>query len=176
MNDKDLYWLAGWLEGEGSFLKGPPSSPTTLGISAVSTDFDTITKVANLLETKIYQVKKEKDHYKDVWVCRLNALPARRLMIKLKPLMSIRRQLQIENALSSPLPKVHGISQMDKLEMYNLYLNGITQSAIATQFNCSRESVNKSIKDIRDGDCNVMGASVPVKHLDRDRNPLSPQI
>lgn len=97
-------------------------------------------------------------------------------MTILKPLMSTRRQSQIEKALSSPLPKMHGISQVNKLEMYRLYNSGITQSVIASQFGCSRETVNKSIKYIRNGDNSVMGAPVSVKHLDRDRNPLSPQI
>jgi hypothetical protein len=35
-----LIWLAGILEGEGSFMKGPPSSPNRPVISMVTTDID----------------------------------------------------------------------------------------------------------------------------------------
>jgi hypothetical protein len=33
MNDCDLYWLAGILEGEGSFIQGTPERPARILIS-----------------------------------------------------------------------------------------------------------------------------------------------
>lgn len=149
MNDKDLYWLAGWLEGEGSFVKGPPSNPTGLAISGVSTDIDTIAKVADLLDTKFYKTSKTKEYYKDAYIACIKHQKARDLMIILKPLMSARRQTQIEHALSTRLPIKHGISQENALEMLSLYNSGIKQSMIASQFNFSREAVNKAISRLK---------------------------
>ncbi len=149
MNDKDLYWLAGWLEGEGSFVKGPPSNPTGLAISGVSTDIDTIARVADLLDTKFYKTAKAKDYYKDAYTACIKHQKARDLMIILRPLMSVRRQSQIDNALSTRLSIRHAISKETTLEMLNLYNSGIKQSAIALQFNFSREAVNKAISRLK---------------------------
>ena len=41
----EFYWLAGWLEGEGSFLAPPPSDPRRPRISAQARDQDVVVKV-----------------------------------------------------------------------------------------------------------------------------------
>ena len=100
MTKQELWWLAGWMEGEGSFLCGPPSRPTTCSLSGCSTDLDTIQKVALILGTRYYVTSKKKKHYKTAYVCRLTGTRARDLMLKLKPLMSDWRQIQITKAVS----------------------------------------------------------------------------
>ena len=45
---RDLYWLAGLLEGEGSFMRGPPSRPNMPAIAIQMTDEDVIQRVAQL--------------------------------------------------------------------------------------------------------------------------------
>jgi len=47
MEDADFYWLCGLLEGEGSFMKGPPSRPQYPVISMCSTDEDVMQRVSS---------------------------------------------------------------------------------------------------------------------------------
>jgi hypothetical protein len=104
MEDKDLYWLAGWLEGEGSFLHGAPSRPTLCGIHGSSTDEDVVIRLSQLLGVKYHKQQKrksDKPHYKDVFTIRITGHLAKDLMLKLKPLMGNRRQQQIDAAVNS---------------------------------------------------------------------------
>lgn len=98
----DLYWLAGILEGEGSFLKGPPSRPGLPIISMQSTDEDVVSHVANLLGgVKYHACARQKEHHKVSWRVSLKGSKSVVLMQQLQPLMSVRRQKQIADALSS---------------------------------------------------------------------------
>jgi hypothetical protein len=45
----ELYWLAGLLEGEGSFVKGPPSRPNCPIVQLAMTDGDVVERAARLL-------------------------------------------------------------------------------------------------------------------------------
>ena len=40
IEDHDLHWLAGLLEGEGTFLKGPPSAPRAPAVQLSMADRD----------------------------------------------------------------------------------------------------------------------------------------
>lgn len=51
--EHDRYWLAGLLEGEGSFLKGPPSAPRYPVLSLQMTDEDVVARVAAMLGRKM---------------------------------------------------------------------------------------------------------------------------
>ncbi len=57
--ENQLYWLAGILEGEGSFLKAPPSAPNRPSISMQSTDEDVIAKVASMMNVSYWQAPSE---------------------------------------------------------------------------------------------------------------------
>jgi len=48
MDEQDLYWLAGLLEGEGSFLKPAPCEPKHPRVALCMTDFDIVMRAANL--------------------------------------------------------------------------------------------------------------------------------
>ena len=45
---QDLHWLAGLLEGEGSFHPGPPSAPRYPVVALAMTDEDVVTRVATM--------------------------------------------------------------------------------------------------------------------------------
>jgi hypothetical protein len=95
MVESDLLWLAGYLEGEGSFMKGPPSKPNQPVITFVSTDEDICARAAGLLGVVYYGCKTKKAHHKRSFRAALRA--ARELF----PHMGIRRRAQIERALAS---------------------------------------------------------------------------
>jgi len=50
---ESLYWLAGLLEGEGSFLKGPPSSPRCPIVQLPMTDQDVVEHAAHLFARSV---------------------------------------------------------------------------------------------------------------------------
>jgi hypothetical protein len=103
-----LGWLAGLLEGEGSFLSGPPSKAHLPVITIQMTDLDTMNTLGALLGIKPCAIERPLRHRKVIYSCRLVGSRAVALMKQLRPLMGIRRQAQIDKALASyKLPKNH---------------------------------------------------------------------
>ncbi len=124
ISENQLYWLAGILEGEGSFLKGPPSAPNRPVISMLSTDEDVIAKVASLMNVSYWgrlSEEFERNGWKKPYAVHLRGSRAVELMLILKPLMGTRRQQQIEKAIEGFKPKVPLISEEDAMEMVRLY-------------------------------------------------------
>lgn len=101
MEGKYLYWLAGILEGEGSFLPGPPSNPNVPRISVMMTDEDVIGEIAGLFGRKYHKYVPSNSNHKPCFVVLLTGRKAIDLMTKLKPLMGKRRQAQIDRAIAS---------------------------------------------------------------------------
>ena len=55
-----LFWLAGILEGEGSFLARPPSSPNSPAIRLPMTDVDVVERVAAIFERAVVPTRARK--------------------------------------------------------------------------------------------------------------------
>jgi hypothetical protein len=95
-----LSYLAGLLEGEGSFLCPPPSSPQQSSVALMMTDDDVVSRTAMLLETSRQAPPyKREAHHKSVYTARVRGLRAAEVMQALRPLMSARRRQQIDAAL-----------------------------------------------------------------------------
>ena len=94
-----LYWLAGILEAEGSFLAGPPSAPRCPAIRLPMTDRDTVVRVAEFFHRAVVATRPKHKHHKVPYVTTIKGVPAAHLMRTIAPLMSPRRQGQIERAL-----------------------------------------------------------------------------
>ena len=104
ISNEGLYWLAGLLEGEGSFLSGPPSAPTKIGIALTMTDEDVVSRVASLWGVAFHHVRREISRirgWKPIYYVHLRGRAAADLMQRLLPLMGNRRQEQIRKALAS---------------------------------------------------------------------------
>jgi hypothetical protein len=101
MDDKDLYWLIGLLEGEGSFMKGSPSAPNSVKVSIQMTDEDVIERVAKLFGRKYQKIYSKNALHKDSYAVRITGTKAVDLMRKILPHMSKRRQEQITKSLES---------------------------------------------------------------------------
>ena len=96
-SDNDLYWLAGLLEGEGSFtqLSKEPGVPV---ISLGMTDEDIVARAANLMKVSYHTIPlpSGKSRYQFM----IKGRPrAGRIMSTLYPLMGERRKTQIVAAL-----------------------------------------------------------------------------
>lgn len=150
----ELYWLAGILEGEGSFCSGPPSDPNTSIIGMHTTDEDVAKRVCTLFGRVVSRSHtKEKAHYKDVFVARVTGGNARILMRTLKPLMSQRRQSQIDKALAAhnPVAKLKAIELRKKLpesalnEIRMAHKSGESLRKIGKRYNVDHETVRQFI-------------------------------
>jgi hypothetical protein len=100
IEQSDLLWLAGLLEGEGYFSSSNNNS-SNIKIGIKMTDKDVMERVANILGVGVVYCKPEKSHWKPQYVVRLSNKRAKELMELLHPLMGLRRKAAIETALSS---------------------------------------------------------------------------
>ena len=147
MKIKDLYWLAGILEGEGSFMKGTPSAPNLPRISCSMTDEDTIQKVSDLMMVKYHKCKlsDKNPKWKDTYIVNLRGKRARELMGTLKPIMGKRRQAQIQRALDSydPDKSLIKLSKDDVSKIKVLLKKSeLTHKEIASKFNVERSTIS----------------------------------
>lgn len=102
--EPEVNWLAGLLEGEGSFLTGTPSAPNAPAISMAMVDADVVRRAADLLGVNRIFARKGKGKAQDSYQFRLRGRRAVDAMRQLHPLMGSRRQAQIQRALASNDP------------------------------------------------------------------------
>ena len=102
MNQNELYWLAGLLEGEGGFNTWQPHNrryPTAI-LQLCMTDEDTVKRAAKLMKHHKAIVSYELPSGKTAWRVQLvQKEPLTKLLFKLQPLMGKRKQDQIETML-----------------------------------------------------------------------------
>jgi hypothetical protein len=144
MND-ELFWLAGLLEGEGSFLAGSPSAPNMPQVAVQMTDEDVIEKVATMWEVSYHKTKRAKSHHKQAFTTRVRGKKAVELMVRLRPHMSARRQSQIQRALESyeVLPHYSDEPIYSREEMRVLRDQGLSNRAISRKIGCHHSLVSK---------------------------------
>lgn len=142
MKDTDLHWLAGLLEGEGSFLKGPPSNPKSPLIAIQTTDEDVIARVAGYFGNKYHPAGKQKSHHKQSFSLHKKGLGAVKLMEELYPLMGERRQRQIDEAIASCSVKPKRALTDDQiLEIRERIKNGDNYLILAKEYKVNRSTI-----------------------------------
>lgn len=86
--DLERYWLAGLLEGEGSFIKGPPSTPRVARVTLPMTDRDVVERAAGLFGRAVSHFdRKAEQPRKRVFITSLKGTLALRLMTDIYPVM-----------------------------------------------------------------------------------------
>ncbi len=108
IGELDLHWLAGLLEGEGSFLAGPPSRPTHPIVAVEMTDEDIVARIAQLWGCSYQLWPRRKSHHKDTFRVRLTGGSAVAAMRAVYPLLGNRRRQQIDTALACYVQKSRG--------------------------------------------------------------------
>lgn len=104
MSPAELHWLAGWLEGEGSFMAPPPSDCGRPRISGITRDRDVGNETGRLLRVKPCYENSERIRtrgWSPTWRLLTRGRPAAILMHALAPLLGNRRRKQIAVALTS---------------------------------------------------------------------------
>jgi hypothetical protein len=100
----ELHWLAGWLEGEGSFLRPPPSDRRRARIMATTRDADVAAEVGRLLRVTprfSHDERERQRGWSPTWRLLKRGRGAVLLMRGVHPLMGLRRQSQIDSALAA---------------------------------------------------------------------------
>jgi len=100
----DLHWLAGLLEGEGTFLAGPPSAPRSPAIALWMVDRDIVDRAGHLLDAAVMVIPSRREGWQTAYCVRVRGARAVQWMERLRPLMGIRRQQQIDRAIASHGP------------------------------------------------------------------------
>jgi hypothetical protein len=96
----EIAWLAGLLEGEGSFMPGPPSNPRMPIVCLAMNDADVMARVGRLLGRKVVPLRRRSEHWQQSYQLRVQGAKAVSWMTLLRPLMGSRRQAQIDRALA----------------------------------------------------------------------------
>jgi hypothetical protein len=146
VSEQDFYWLAGLLEGEGSFAPGPPSAPNSVRITLSMTDRDVVARVAGLWRVSYHEVRKARTlerGWKPAYAVSLRGRRAAELMHDLLPLMGERRQLQIRRALANYDPYLRYKLQPEQIvEIRKLLAEGWTHTEIALKYSVDRSTVS----------------------------------
>lgn len=146
---KTLHWLAGLLEGEGSFVPPPPSAPNQPAIQIAMTDEDVVARAADLFGVKYHSWQRKNSGHKVSYQAALRGGRAVEYMQKLYPLMGKRRQEQIHRALSeytihdkrgdrNPRSK---LSTEQVVEIKKRLLDGEHPKSIAPDFNVNHFTI-----------------------------------
>jgi hypothetical protein len=104
IREPDLHWLAGLLEGEGTFLAGPPSAPRSPAVQVSMVDRDIIERAGALLDAAVTMVPSRREGWRTAYCVRVRGARAVMWMQRLRPLMGTRRQVQIDRAIESHGP------------------------------------------------------------------------
>jgi hypothetical protein len=159
----DLHWLAGLLEGEGSFMAGPPSSPGLPVVAVNMTDEDVMARLGRIFERKVHLIRPRNARWQTSYQVRAHGRDAVRWMILLRPLMGVRRQAQIDRALASYAPRpVALLSDETARAALAALTTGDTVKEVAARFGVSVWC----IYDLR------LGRT--FKHLERERAAVGP--
>jgi DNA-binding transcriptional regulator YiaG len=150
MKETDLKWLAGLLEGEGSFLKPPPSSPNCPRISLEMTDKDVVEKAALLMGGRASTRTNLKSLlWKPTYRVLIRGSRAAHLMRILYPEMGMRRRSQIDAALKDYIERKKGDNTRrlseDQIRLIRKRQQS-TISALAREFGVSRPTI-RSIRE-----------------------------
>jgi hypothetical protein len=157
MRPSDIYWLAGFLEGEGWFFCKPGSTCT---VGVCSTDEDMIVRAASILGCKpngpySNGASKSGVPHKPKWQAYKCSAGAAGWMMTLYPQMSSRRRKAIRDALAvwrqQPVTRAmrtHCLRGGHPLSGSNLYINPKGERSCRTCFSRAgrraRNSVNST--------------------------------
>lgn len=101
-NEQEILWLAGLLEGEGSFRwlsKTPKRKQILAQIYLKMTDEDVVRHAANIMGVSYHPVKMTNPTWKPAFYCQVFGQSATAIMRQILPFMGQRRSAKIEECL-----------------------------------------------------------------------------
>src|SRR2546425_1449396 len=143
LTNNEAHWLAGLLEGEGSFLSGPPSQPNLPIIALEMCDLDVVERATRLMEIRyIHHGRRgEAMGWKPAYRIALKGSRAVLLMRSLWPLMGERRRAQIGRALASyHATKSHAGATGEACSVEGCVRRGVTRGMCKNDYERWRQS------------------------------------
>lgn len=98
IKQSELIWLAGLLEGDGSFYASFEKAPI-FEVGLMSVDKDVISKASRIVGAKYYKLLSKKANHKDIYSLRVRGNRAVELSELLLPFMGLRRRKKISENL-----------------------------------------------------------------------------
>ena len=138
-------WLAGYLEGEGSFVKGPPSAPNSPRITVQSTDEDVIQMVAALFGRAYFRPRSSQPHFKQCFATHIKGAAAIDLMILLRPYMGSRRQESIDAAIASGAALRTPLTPRQCRDVRDRHAAGESLRSLGRRFDVSHETIRRIV-------------------------------
>jgi hypothetical protein len=164
-----LSYLAGLLEGEGSFQKPCPSKRGP-AVALEMTDRDVVQLAADLLEVQVFPNRARQVGYKDSFVCRLRGGSAADLMQTLSTRLGERRNEQISRALANWQPtRQRRWLATEIAEMVRLRAAGQTPSLIAAHYGVQSKRVSDLLSGIAHGNQGQNVTSLAAAAVKADR-------
>lgn len=134
-------WLAGLLEGEGTFLRPPPSEPRYPLVSCRMADNDVVARVGSAFGTAVQST--DKGPYKREFGVTIRGFPAVELMSDLRPLMGTRRKAAIDRALESHRSPNYKLTFRMAEEIRAARHAGESVSSVARRFGVARQTIHQ---------------------------------
>lgn len=143
INHDDTLWLAGLLEGEGTFYKD--TNQNTCLLSIEMTDRDIIERVANILNSNVISIKSRKKKHKDTYRVRIKGYVAINIMKKIFHLMGKRRKEQIITAIeywnNNHSSRMYILNEEKVIKIKTMLKNKVPNALIAKEFNIKPSAV-----------------------------------
>lgn len=146
VNDSDLHWLSGLLEGEGSFLPGPPSEPNKPRITICTTDEDVIQRVSALWGVAYHPLAKRESHHRQAYSAQIRGTRAVEWMQRLRPLMGQRRTEAIDEVLASYQGDLRTVNRRltpDRIDAIRAAKGSSAAPELAAQYGVSKWTIYK---------------------------------
>lgn len=157
MTEVELHWLAGLLEGEGSFLHGPPSKPNCPAIVLHMTDLDVVERAAALMgTTSIVRPKARATHHKPSYLVKVTNRKAIELMKRLKPILGDRRRKRIEDIVArynidgqvDRVRKIRKLSDDAVRDCRRRHSQGESYNTLAAKYKVARTAIVYAVKRV----------------------------
>lgn len=120
--EAEIAWFAGLLEGEGYFSMEVNHTNKKIqrypSIVIAMSDRDVVERCANLLGTKVSELRKRRPHHKPTYRCVIRGSGAVEWMRLVRPFMGERRGQKIDEIVQEweQRPTVHAQSRMKRAE------------------------------------------------------------
>lgn len=145
LTELELAWLAGLLEGEGSFVPPPPSDPNRPRISIEMTDRDIVRRVATMFELAYVQSRRyeTKVNWKQSFCVILRGQRAVSLMKRLYPYMGERRKKRINEIISSYIEKPAAVAKLTDEAVLDIRTKRISMRQLAELYGVAKGTVQR---------------------------------
>lgn len=145
LSELELAWLAGLLEGEGSFVLAPPSDPTRPRISLQMTDEDVVRRVATMFKLTYVQSRRyeKKVNWKQSFCVILRGQRAVSLMKRLYPYMGERRKKRITEIISSYKERPAAVAKLSDKAVRDIRTKRISMRQFAEFYGVAKGTIQR---------------------------------